>query len=75
MRQSNGPEQQSSLLTPMEVAAELRVSRATVYRLINEGQIPAVHIGAGRGAAKGRATRIQRTALAAYIASCERGVA
>ncbi len=32
-------------LTVTEVAADLRVSNMTVYRLINAGQLPAVRVG------------------------------
>ena len=52
----------TALLKPAEVATELRVSRATVYRLIATGDLPTVHIGARK------ATRIEATALSAYIA-------
>jgi len=34
-----------SLLNAQELARELNVSRATVYRLAREGQIPSVRIG------------------------------
>jgi excisionase family DNA binding protein len=37
----------SRLLTIREVAVRLRVSRATVYRLVAEGRIPAVRISSG----------------------------
>ena len=32
-------------LTVAEVAAQLRVSNMTVYRLINSGELPAVRVG------------------------------
>lgn len=51
----------TALLKPAEVANELRVSRATVYRLIASGDLPTVHIG------KRRVTRIERTAVESYI--------
>ena len=35
----------SRMLTVMEVAAVMRVSRMTVYRLIRRGQLTAVRIG------------------------------
>lgn len=35
----------SRFMTASEVAAVLRVSSMTVYRLINAGQLPAVRIG------------------------------
>ena len=37
------------LLTPAEVAERLHVRRATVYRLISSGEIPAVRLNAGQG--------------------------
>jgi excisionase family DNA binding protein len=39
------PEQQPRYMTPNEVAADLRVSSMTVYRLIHSGELPAVRIG------------------------------
>lgn len=51
------------LLKPAEVAAHLRVNVRTVYRLINDGLLPRIYVGAG----KGRATRIARADLDAYI--------
>lgn len=56
----------TALLKPLEVAHELRVSRATVYRLIATGDLPTVHIG------KRRLTRIERTAVDAYIEKMRR---
>lgn len=35
----------SRLLTPAEVAEQLRVSAMTVYRLIKAGELPAARIG------------------------------
>jgi excisionase family DNA binding protein len=35
----------TGFLTVSEVAASLRVSTMTVYRLINAGQLPAVRVG------------------------------
>jgi excisionase family DNA binding protein len=54
--------QGTALLNIPEVAAELRVTRSTVYRYIDDGLLPTVHIGPRR------LTRIERTALDAYIA-------
>lgn len=48
-------------MKPAEVAHQLRVSRATVYRLIANGEIKVVHVG------KRRATRIEQSALEAYL--------
>jgi excisionase family DNA binding protein len=44
------------LLTVREVAEQLRVYRATVYRLVVEGRIPAVRVSSG-------AIRVPDTAL------------
>ena len=52
--------QGTALLKIPEVAAELRVTRSTVYRLINEKKIPTVRVGG--------ITRVERTALAKFIA-------
>ena len=38
-------EEHAALLTVTEVAATLRVSNMTVYRLINTGTLPALRIG------------------------------
>lgn len=53
----------TALLNIPEVAAELRVTRSTVYRYIDEGLLPVVHIGPRR------LTRVTREALLEYIAS------
>lgn len=47
-------------LTVDEAAAELRVSRRTLYRLIESGELPRVKIGS--------TTRITRAALEHYVA-------
>ncbi len=39
------PFTEARLLTVNEVAGLLRVSRMTVYRLIKEGQMPALRVG------------------------------
>jgi excisionase family DNA binding protein len=51
----------TALLKPAEAAEQLRVSRSTIYRLIETGQLPSVHVG------ERRAVRIPREAIAAYI--------
>jgi excisionase family DNA binding protein len=38
-------ESESSFVTVAEVAAQLRVSNMTVYRLIQSGQLPSVRVG------------------------------
>ena len=47
------------LLKPEEAAAELRLSRATLYELLGSGRLASVTIG--------RARRIPRTALCEFI--------
>ena len=51
----------ASLLSAAETAQILRVSRATVYRLINAGELPAHRIGGS--------LRIDRDELRDYIAT------
>lgn len=48
-----------SLLTAIEAARLLRVSKMTVYRLIHDGEIPALRIG--------RSFRIPKSELQAYV--------
>lgn len=50
----------SKFLTVAEVAAAMRLSRATVYRLMRDEEIPAVRFG--------RSYRIAEAAVADYIA-------
>jgi len=52
------------VLTPDEVADQLGVSRKTVYRLINEGQIRAKKIGP-------RSIRVTQDALEGYLTGQE----
>jgi excisionase family DNA binding protein len=51
---------QARYMTVGEVAAVLRVSTMTVYRLINAGQLPAVRIG--------RSFRVREEELDHYLA-------
>jgi excisionase family DNA binding protein len=51
---------QTRFMTVGEVAAVLRVSTMTVYRLINSGQLPAVRIG--------RSFRVREEELDRYLA-------
>lgn len=53
----------TTLLTVGEAGAELRLSRATAYRLIEEGRLAVVYVGAGKGKAK----RVPRASIEAYI--------
>jgi excisionase family DNA binding protein len=48
------------LLTVSEVAAAMRVSNMTIYRLIKSGELPAVRVG--------RSYRIREGDVAAYLA-------
>lgn len=43
----NEPFSEASFLTVNEVADLLRVSRMTVYRLIKQGELPALRLGRG----------------------------
>ena len=43
--QAKTPTWPSKLMTVREVSAYLRVSRATIYRLLKENQIPAFRLG------------------------------
>jgi excisionase family DNA binding protein len=47
------------LLTPREVATELRITPAAVYAFVRRGTLPAVHVG--------RCVRIDRAALEAFL--------
>lgn len=59
----------TALMKPAEVAHELRVSRATVYRLIAAEEIKVVHVG------KRGVTRIERAAFDAYLAGIRKASA
>jgi excisionase family DNA binding protein len=48
------------LLLPNEVAAHLRVSRATVYRLIKTGELPALHFA-------GKTVRVRKPDLERFM--------
>lgn len=52
------------LLTVEEVAAVLRVSNATVYRMVRSGRMDSIRVGAG---AHRRNVRVPRRWLDAYI--------
>lgn len=42
---SNGDISEAKFLTVAEVAATMRVSKMTVYRLLHSGELPAVRVG------------------------------
>ena len=46
-------------MTVVEVAAALRVSRATIYRLVHGGVLPAVQVG--------KSVRVSREAVDAFL--------
>ena len=48
-----------SLLTPAEVARRLRQDRATIYRKIRAGVLPAVRLNDGRGALRVPANELE----------------
>ena len=45
MTNSSGGVSDSTFLTIAEVAAVMRVSKMTVYRLVHNGELPAVRVG------------------------------
>ena len=45
MATSSGDTSESTFLTVAEVAAMMRVSKMTVYRLVHNGELPAVRVG------------------------------
>lgn len=50
---------EAKFLTVREVAAALRVSRMTVYRLVHSGELAAVHVG--------KSYRVPEAAVDAYL--------
>ncbi len=50
-----------SFLTVAEVATKMRVSKMTVYRLVHNGDLPAVRVG--------RSFRVPETAVQNYLRS------
>ena len=59
-------------LTVAEVAAAMRVSAKTVYRLIASEDLPRINLGQGKSKPR---IRIRQSAVEAYMASRERGTA
>ena len=51
----------AKFLTVAEVAAMMRVSKMTVYRLVHNGELPAVRVG--------RSFRVPKDALDHYLAT------
>ena len=56
---SNRPLGEVRFLTVAEVAAALRVSKMTVYRLVHSGEMPAVRVG--------RSFRVPEQAVHSYL--------
>lgn len=56
---SNRPLGEVRFLTVAEVAAAMRVSKMTVYRLVHSGEMPAVRVG--------RSFRVPEQAVHAYL--------
>jgi putative molybdopterin biosynthesis protein len=59
MAQAVTEEDTSALLSPAEVARLVAISRKTVYREIDRGELPAIHVG--------RQLRIDPTDLSRYL--------
>jgi putative molybdopterin biosynthesis protein len=59
MAQTATQEDTSALLSPAEVARLAAISRKTVYREIDRGELPAIHVG--------RQLRIDPTDLNQYL--------
>lgn len=54
-----------AFMTVTEIAAMLRVSKMTVYRLVHDGTLPAVRIG--------RSFRVRESAVTALLEAAEVG--
>lgn len=67
MRRTSAPIVTGGLLTPQEVAASLRLSPGTVYRLLRAGEIRGVHI-----AGTGTSWRIPATELERILGPLDR---
>ena len=61
MATSSGDISDSKFLTVAEVAAMMRVSKMTVYRLVHSGELPAARVG--------RSFRVPERAVHAYLRS------
>ena len=67
MTQRPAPRATGSFLTVTEVAAIMRVSKMTVYRLVHGGELSAVRVG--------RSFRVPEPAVRAYLAGARTDVA
>ncbi len=59
MASNEGPLSEVKFLTVAEVAAAMRVSKMTVYRLVHSGELPAVRVG--------RSFRVPEDAVHAWL--------
>jgi excisionase family DNA binding protein len=59
MASNDGPLAEVNFLTVAEVAAAMRVSKMTVYRLVHSGELPAVRVG--------RSFRVPEDAVQTYL--------
>ena len=59
MASNDGPLAEVKFLTVAEVAAAMRVSKMTVYRLVHSGELPAVRVG--------RSFRVPEDAVHTYL--------
>lgn len=60
-------ERRDDFMTVAEVAAIMRVSKMTVYRLVHSGELPAVRVG--------RSFRVPATAVDEYLRQSYMGTA
>lgn len=58
-KSENGLKEQGTFLTVAEVADLMRVSKMTVYRLVHNGDLPAVRVG--------RSFRVHENSVAEYL--------
>ncbi len=61
MTAENAPLSEAKFLTVAEVAAVMRVSKMTVYRLVHSGELPAIRVG--------RSFRVPEQAVHDYLRS------
>jgi len=61
MTVENAPLSEAKFLTVAEVAAVMRVSKMTVYRLVHSGELPAIRVG--------RSFRVPEQAVHDYLRS------
>lgn len=59
-------EEADEMLLVSEAAAQIRVAKSTIHRVIDAGELRALRVGRGKGT-----IRIPRKAWADYLAACE----